>query len=138
MKSFSRYIVIRSLIGYQKLKGECKYSQISIINNNKYQLGFCDDDLNPLSHQTSMPQRLYSVLKPCQLAVGSPLNTPLISNLPVIACTQRPHSVPTASTRRSNSVFTASMTFLQRASSCCSVFTARPRRTQRPHGDYSV
>jgi len=34
----------------------------------------------PLSHQTAMPQRLYSVLKPCQRAVGSPRNTPKISN----------------------------------------------------------
>jgi len=102
--------------------------------------------IKPLSHQTALPQRLYSVLKPCQLAVGSPRNTRRISNLSVIACTQRPHSVPTASTRRSHSVFTAFMTFSQRASSCCSVFTARTRRahrvltacTQRSHGDYSV
>jgi len=102
--------------------------------------------VKPLSHQTAMPQRLYSVLKPCQCAVGSSRNTPKMSNLSVIACTQRPHSVPTASTRRSQSVFTASMTFSRRASSCCSVFTARTRRaysvltarTQRPHGDYSV
>jgi len=82
-----------------------------------------------------MPQRLYSVLKPCQHAVGSPRNAPKISNLPVIACTQSPHSVPTASTRRSHSVFTASMTFSQRASSCCSVFTAR---TPRAHGVHTA
>jgi len=102
--------------------------------------------VKPLSHQTALPQRLYSVLKACQRAVGSPRNTPKISKFSVIACTQRPHSVPTASTRRSHSVFTASMTFSQRASSGCSVFTARTRRaysvltarTQRPHGDYSV
>jgi len=82
-------------------------------------------NVEPLSHQTAMPQRLYSVLKPCQRAVGSPLKHLKISNLSVIACTQRPHSVPTASTRRSHSVFAESMTFSQRASSCCSVYTAR-------------
>jgi len=95
-----------------------------------------------VSHQTAMPQRLYSVLKPCQRAVGSPWNTPNISYLSVIACTQRHHSVPTASTRRSLSVFTASMPFSQRTRSWCSVFTARTRRahgahtarTQRSHG----
>ena len=42
----------------------------------------------PLSHQTAMPQCLYSVLKPCQRAVGSSRNTPKISNLSVRACTQ--------------------------------------------------
>ena len=112
-----------------------------VINVNRKHIIF-----KPLSHQTALPQRLYSVLKPCQRAVRSPRNTRRISNLSVIACTQRPHSVPTASTRRSHSVFTASVTFSQRASSCCSVFTARTRRahsvftarTQRPHGDYSV
>jgi len=51
-----------------------------------------------------MPQRLYSVLKICQRAVGSPRNTPKISNLPVISCTQRPHSVPTTFPRRPYSV----------------------------------
>ena len=95
--------------------------------------------LKPLSHQTALPQRLYSVLRPCQRAVGSPRDRRgihvKISNLSVIACTQRPHSVPTASTRRSHSVFTASMTFSQRASSCCSVFTAR---TQRSHGAHTA
>ena len=93
--------------------------------------------LKPLSHQTAMPQRLYSVLKPCQRAVGSPRNTPKILNLSVIACTQRPHSVYTAYTRRSHSVFTASMTFSQRASSCCSVFTASRRRAHGAHTAYS-
>jgi len=104
-----------------------------IMANNSL-LGF---SLKPLSHQTAMRQRLYSVLKPCQRAVGSPLNTPKISNLPVIACTQRPHSVPTASTLRSHSVFTASLTFSQRASSCCSVFTARTRRAYGAHTAFS-
>jgi len=93
--------------------------------------------VKPLSHQTALPQRLYSVLKPCQRAVGSPRNTPKISNLPVIACTQRPHSVPSASSRRCHSVFTASMTFSQRASSYCSVFTARTRRADGAHTAFS-
>jgi len=133
-------------------------SLTGIDNNGSFSyLREYDSLFKPLSYQTAMPQRLYSVLKPCQHVVGSPRDTPKISNLPVIACTQRPHSVPTASTRRSHSVFTASMTFSQLASSCCSVFTARTRRahgahtarsrrahsaltarTQRPHGDYSV
>jgi len=82
----------------------------------------------PLSHQTAMPQCLYSVLKTCQRAVGSLRNTPKISNF-VIACTRRPHSVHTVYTRRSHSVFIASMTLLPRTRSYCSVFTARSRRT---------
>jgi len=41
------------------------------------------------------------------------------------ACTQRPHSVPIASTRRSQSVLTAFMTLLWCARTCCSVLTAR-------------
>ena len=106
--------------------------------------------VKPLSHQTALPQRLYSVLKPCQRALGSPRNTPknikFVSYSVYTTSSQRPYSVRTASTRRSHSVFRASMTFSQRASSCCSVFTACTRRarsvltarTQRPHGDYSV
>jgi len=54
---------------------------------------------------------------------------PLIWKLPVIACTQRPHSVPTTSMRCSHSVFIAPMTLLRLARSCCGVFTARSRRT---------
>jgi len=77
-----------------------------------------------LSHQTAMPQRLYGVLKICQRAVGSPQNTSKISNLPVIACTQRPHIVPTVFTRRSHSVYIASMALLR----CCSVFKAHSQR----------
>jgi len=88
--------------------------------------------LKPLSHQTTMPQRLYSVLK--RIRRGIRLK---ISNLSVIACTQRPHSVQTASTRRSHSVFTASMTFSQCASSCCSVFTSRIRRAHGAHTAFS-
>jgi len=103
----------------------------------------CVNAVKPLSHQTALPQRLYSVLKPCHRAVGTPRNTPKISNVQVIACTQRPHSVPTASSRRSHSVFTARKQLLQRV---YGAHTARSRRahsvltahTQRPHGDYSV
>ena len=104
------------------------------------------DALKPLSHQTAVPQRLYSVLKTCQRAVGRREIRIEASNLPVIACTQRLHRVTIASTRRSQSVFIASMTLLQRASSRCRVFTARLRRahcaltacTHRSHGDHSV
>jgi len=56
--------------------------------------------LKPLSHQMALPQNLYSVLKIFQHAVGSPQNTPKISKLPVIMCTQCPqcpHDIPTAS-----------------------------------------
>ena len=87
----------------------------------------------PLSHQTAMPQRLYSVLKTCQRAVGSPRNMHKNINLPVIACTQRPHSVPTVSTR-SHRVFTASMTLL----SAQAVAAACSRRAQGSHGDFSL
>jgi len=38
-------------------------------------------EVKPLSHQTALPQRLYSVLKPYQRAVGSPRNAPKISKL---------------------------------------------------------
>jgi len=66
-----------------------------------------------------MPQRLYSVLKPVSALLGRK-NTPQISHLPVIACTQRPHSVPTGSTRRLFSVNDAS--------------TPRKKFLQRVHG----
>jgi len=46
----------------------------------------------PLSHQTAMPQRLYSVLKTCKRAVGSPRNTPKSPVTPE----WRPYSVPIA------------------------------------------
>jgi len=81
------------------------------------------DNLNQ-SHQTAMPQPLYSVLKTCQCTVGSPRNTQA-SNLPPTVCTQRPHSVPTAFTRRSHSI--APMTLRRRPRSFCSVFMARSR-----------
>ena len=75
--------------------------------------------VKPLSQQKAMPQRWYSVLKPCTRAVGSPRNTPKISNLLVIACTQRPYSAHT--------------TFPQRLYSVHDVFTARKQLLQRVH-----
>ena len=107
-------------------------------------------DLKPLSHQTAMPQRLYSVLKPCQRAVGSPRNTPenikFVSYSVYTTSSQRPYSVHTTSPQRLYSVhdvFTAHKQWLQRVHSA---HTARSRRahtvltarTQRPHGNYSV
>ena len=63
--------------------------------------------VKPLSHQTALPQRLYSVLKPCHRAVGSPRNTPKIhkctSYSVYTTSSQRPyspHDVPTASLQR--------------------------------------
>jgi len=77
----------------------------------------------PLSHQTALPQRLYSVLKPCQLAVGSPRNTP--KNI-IFAS----YSVYTTSSQRPNSVH---MTFPQRLYSVHNVFPARKQLLQRVH-----
>jgi len=60
--------------------------------------------IKPLSHQTALPQRLYSVLKPCQRAVGSPRNTrkniKFVSYSVYTTSSQRPHDVPTASLQR--------------------------------------
>ena len=88
--------------------------------------------LKPLSHQTAMPRRLYSVLKPCQRAVGSPRNTPKISNVSVIACTQRPCSVPTASLQRPHDVPTASLHRPWRFHS------AHTTRSRRAHGVFTA
>jgi len=61
-------------------------------------------DIKPLSHQTALPQRLYSVLKPCQRAKGTPRNTPkiikFVSYSVYTTSSQRPHDVPTASLQR--------------------------------------
>ena len=89
--------------------------------------------IKPLSHQTAMLQRMNSVQKICQRALGSPRNMHKTSNLPVTACTQRPNSVPTASTWRSHRVLTASMALLRRERSCCSVLMARKRRAYSVH-----
>ena len=91
--------------------------------------------LKPLSHQTTIPRRFYSFLKTCQRAVGSPRNTPKLSNLPVIACTQRPYSVQTTFPQRLYSVrdaSTARKQLLQRAHG------AHTARTKRFHGNHSV
>jgi len=60
--------------------------------------------VKPLSHRTALPQRLYSVLKPCQRAVGSPQNTrkniKFVSYSVYTTSPQRPHNVPTASLQR--------------------------------------
>ena len=65
-------------------------------------------NVKPLSHQTALWGH-------CEIRLK-------ISNLPVIACTQCSHSVPTTSPWRSDSVFIAPIMLLRRASSCCSVF----------------
>jgi len=73
-------------------------------------------------------------------------NEKWISNLLGIACTQRPHNIPIASTWRSHSVFIESMTLLQRTSSCWSLFKACSRRahgnltarTQRSHSAHTA
>jgi len=95
--------------------------------------------LKPLSHQKEVPYRLYSVLKPVSALWGHRETRLKISNLPVIVCTgtQSPHSVPTASTQRSHSVFIASMKLLRRASSCCSVFMGCTRRSHSAHIAFS-
>jgi len=103
---------------------------------------FCMLSLTPLSHQTAMPQRLYSVLNTCQCDVGSPRNTPktikFASYSVYTTFSQRPCSVHMAFPQRLYCVHGAST---KGASSCCSVFTARPHRahgalmasTQRSH-----
>jgi len=84
---------------------------------------FC---VKPLSHQMALPQHLYSVLKPCQRAVGSPRNTP--KNIKFAS-----YSVYTTSSQRPYSVH---MTFPQRLNSVHDVFTARKELLQRVHGAY--
>ena len=106
--------------------------------------------VKPLLHQTALPQRLHSVLKSCQHAVGSPRNTPknikFVSYSVYTTSSQRPYSVHTTFPKRLYSVldvFTARKQLLQRVHSA---HTARSRRahsvltarTQRPHGKYSV
>jgi len=69
----------------------------------------------PLSHQTAMPQRLYSVLKTCQRAVGSPGTTP--ENIKFAGC-----SVYTTSSQHPYNVHT---TYSQRLYSVHDTYTAR-------------
>jgi len=101
--------------------------------------------VKPLSHQTAMPQRLYSVLNPCQHAMDSPRNTPKIitfaCNSVYTTSSQRPYSVHTTFPQRLynvHDVFTARKQLLQRVHGAHTARTAFSRRTQRPHGDYSV
>ena len=84
--------------------------------------------LKSLSHQTAMPQRSYSVLKPYQRAVGSPLNTP--KNIKFAS-----YSVCTTSSQRPNSVHT---TFRHRLYSVHDVFTARKQLLQRVNGAHTA
>jgi len=83
-----------------------------------------ESSVKPLSHQTAMPPRLYSVLKTCQRAVGSPRNTPkhfkFASYSVYTTSSQRPHSVHTMFPQRLYSVHDAS--------------TARKQLLQRVHG----
>jgi len=95
--------------------------------------------LKPLSHQTALPQRLYSVLKPCQCAVGSPRNTrkniKFVSYSVYTTSSQRPYSVHTTFPQRLYSVhevFTARKQLLQR------VYSAHTARTHRSHGAHTA
>jgi len=82
----------------------------------------------PLSHRTALPQRLYSVLKPYQRAVGSPRNTP--KTIKFVS-----YSVYTTSSQRPYSVHT---TFPQRLYSVHDVFTARKQLLQRVHSAHAA
>jgi len=103
------------------------YGVIDLSNVPMY-TSYVATSLKPLSHQTAMPQRLYSVLKPCERAVWAPRNTPKNINFAIYSfyttSSPRPYSVHTTFPQRLYSVNDG----LQRASSCCSVFTARLRR----------
>ena len=95
--------------------------------------------VKPLSHQTALPQRLHSVLKPCQRAVGSPRNTRkninFVSYSMYTTSSQRPYSVHTTFPQRLYSVhdvFTARKQLLQR------VHSAHTARTQRSHGAHTA
>ena len=97
--------------------------------------------LKPLSHQTAMPQRVYSVLKTCQRAVGSPRNTPKILNLPVIICTtfsQRPYSVHTTFPQRLYSVHDASTARKQLLQRVNGAHTVHPQRSHGAHIDLTA
>jgi len=85
-------------------------------------------ELKPLSHQTAMPQRLVSVLKPCQRAMVSPRNTP--KNIKFVS-----YSVYTTSSQRPYSVHT---TFPQRLYSAHDVITAHKQLLQRVHGAHTA
>ena len=84
--------------------------------------------VKPLSHQTAMPQRVYSVLKTCQRAVGPPRNTP--KNIKIAS-----YSVYTTSSQRPYSVHT---TFPQRLYSVRDASTACKQLLQRVHGAHTA
>jgi len=88
----------------------------------------CLQTLKLLSHQTAMLQRLYSVLKICQRAVGSPQNTP--TNIKFAS-----YSAHTTSSQRSCSVHT---TFPQRLYSVHDASTVRKQLLQRIHGAHTA
>jgi len=126
------FYICKLLFSYLKtIKTICNQSLISL-NNNFTQSSRTQNilTLKPLSHQTAMPQRLYSVLKPCYHAVGSPRNMP--KNIKFAS-----YSMYTTSSQRPYSVQITFPVSLQRPwrfqsvqGSCCSMFTARSRR---PH-----
>ena len=98
-----------------------------------------DVRVKPLSQQTAIPQRLYSVLKSSQRAVGSPRNTPknikFVSYSVYTTSSQRPYSVHTTFPQRLysvNDVFTARKQLLQL------VHSAHTARTQRSHGAHTA
>ena len=99
-------------------------------------------NLKPLSHQTAMPQRLYSVLKTCQHAVGSPRNTPKIikfaSYSVYTTSSQRPYSVHTTFPQHLYSVHDTSMVCKQMLQRVHSMHMVRPQRSHGPHSVLTV
>jgi len=81
-------------------------------------------DSEPLSHQTGMPQRLYSVQKICQRAVGLPRSMPKYFKFASYSVYTTSFSVHTASTGRSYIVHAA--------------YTARKKLLQRAHGAHTA
>ena len=84
------------------------------------------------TRQTAMPQRLYSVLKTCQRAVGSSRYTPKTSNVPVLTAS---YSVHTRFPQRLYSV--------HHASTACEkllppVHGAKMVRSQRAHSAHTA
>jgi len=106
--------------------------------------------VKPLSHQTVIPQRLYSVLKTCHRAVWSPRNTPkhikFASYSVYTTSSQRPYSVHTTFPLRRYGVHDASTARKQLLQCVHGALTARTQRaesvltahTQRSHGDHNV
>jgi len=93
--------------------------------------------LKPLSHQTAMPQRLYSVLKTCQRTVGSQGNMSKIikfaSNSVYTMSSQRSYSVHTMFPQHPYNVHDASMAgkkLLQRVHGAHTTFWQRSKRSR--------